>query len=297
MQSSRMEARLSARSGSAMFGPVRTRSECVVHVIKPEQITAEMVEELRRLSPFDPEHLPGEILLTEAFQRRFADLPQVASFDTAFHHDLPRVARLLPIPRRYEAQGVRRYGFHGLSYAFLMRELARLSGPAGDLLLELSMYYRFGLVFLLAAGQPALFASATPLTFEFGGVIDFVEQGLPISTDVQAGMPFFGSYTFVPDGVEDSSGQPAVGGYQFGNAGYMSVDIGLTNITTPDLLIVIENSIVLDRYQVGNSQSFVSHGTTWLEVMLDMRDATRTRAISRRTEICGLRVRDRSMIA
>ena len=95
---------------------------------KPQRITAEMVEELRRLSPFDPEHLPEEILLTEAFHHRFPDLPQVACFDTAFHHDLPRVARLLPIPRRYEAQGVRRYGFHGLSYAFLMGELARLAG-------------------------------------------------------------------------------------------------------------------------------------------------------------------------
>jgi len=95
---------------------------------QPHRITAEMVEELHRLSPFDPEHLPQEILLTEAFHRRFPDLPQVACFDTAFHHDLPRVARLLPIPRRYEAQGVRRYGFHGLSYAFLMGELARLAG-------------------------------------------------------------------------------------------------------------------------------------------------------------------------
>ena len=95
---------------------------------KPQRITAEMVEELRQLSPFDPEHIPEEILLTEAFHRRFPDLPQVACFDTAFHHDLPRVARLLPIPRRYEAQGVRRYGFHGLSYAFLMRELVRLDG-------------------------------------------------------------------------------------------------------------------------------------------------------------------------
>jgi len=94
----------------------------------PQRITAEMVEELHRLSPFDPEHLPEEILLTEAFHRRFPDLPQVACFDTAFHHDLPRVARLLPIPRRYEAQGVRRYGFHGLSYEFLMGELARLVG-------------------------------------------------------------------------------------------------------------------------------------------------------------------------
>ena len=95
---------------------------------KPQRITAEMVADLRQLSAFDPEHLPEEILLAEAFHRRFPDLPQVACFDTAFHHDLPRVARLLPIPRRYEAQGVRRYGFHGLSYAFLMRELARLGG-------------------------------------------------------------------------------------------------------------------------------------------------------------------------
>jgi acetate kinase len=95
---------------------------------EPQRITAEMVEDMRLLSPFDPEHLPGEILLTEAFRRRFPGLPQVACFDTAFHHDLPRVARLLPIPRRYEAQGVRRYGFHGLSYAFLMGELARLAG-------------------------------------------------------------------------------------------------------------------------------------------------------------------------
>ena len=95
---------------------------------EPQRITAEMVEELHRLSPLDPEHLPEEILLTEAFHRRFPDLPQVACFDTAFHHDLPRVARLLPIPRRYEAQGVRRYGFHGLSYEFLMGELTRLAG-------------------------------------------------------------------------------------------------------------------------------------------------------------------------
>ena len=94
----------------------------------PQLITKEMVEELHQLTPFDPEHLPEEILLTEAFHRRFPDLPQIACFDTAFHPDLPRVAQLLPIPRRYEAQGVRRYGFHGLSYAFLMGELARLAG-------------------------------------------------------------------------------------------------------------------------------------------------------------------------
>ena len=95
---------------------------------KPQRITAEMVEELHRLSPFDPDHLPEEILLTEAFHRRFPDLTQIACFDTAFHRDMPRVASRLPIPRRYDAKGVRRYGFHGLSYAYLMEELERLAG-------------------------------------------------------------------------------------------------------------------------------------------------------------------------
>jgi acetate kinase len=96
---------------------------------QPQRITPEMVDELHQLQPFDPEHLPEEILLTEAFHRRFPDLVQIACFDTAFHHDLPRVAQVLPIPRRYEADGVRRYGFHGLSYAFLIEELARVAGP------------------------------------------------------------------------------------------------------------------------------------------------------------------------
>ena len=97
---------------------------------QPAWITAELVQALHELEPFDPEHLPEEILLTEAFARRFPGLPQVACFDTAFHKDLPTVARLLPLPRRYADRGVRRYGFHGLSYAFLMEELVRLGDPA-----------------------------------------------------------------------------------------------------------------------------------------------------------------------
>jgi acetate kinase len=97
---------------------------------RPQLVTAEMVEELRRFSPFDPEHLPLELELIEAFRRRHPKLPQVVCFDTAFHRSMPRVATLLPIPRRYEAQGVRRYGFHGLSYEFLMAELACLGDPA-----------------------------------------------------------------------------------------------------------------------------------------------------------------------
>ncbi len=102
----------------------------VVHggdkLFEPQWISADTLAELKRIAPFDPEHLPGEIALIEAFQKRLPQLPQAACFDTAFHRDLPRVSRLLPLPRRYEAKGIRRYGFHGISYAYLMEELARL---------------------------------------------------------------------------------------------------------------------------------------------------------------------------
>jgi acetate kinase len=97
--------------------------------VGPESITPEVLEELRRISPMDPEHLPGEIAIIERFQEHRPEMPQVACFDTAFHHDLPRVARIVPIPRRFEAAGVRRYGFHGLSYAYLMEALAESGGP------------------------------------------------------------------------------------------------------------------------------------------------------------------------
>jgi len=94
-----------------------------------QRITPNMVAELRGLARFNPMHLPAELMMIEAFQNANPELDQFASFDTAFHHDMPRVAELLPIPRRYQTQGIRRYGFHGLSYAYLLHELERLAGP------------------------------------------------------------------------------------------------------------------------------------------------------------------------
>lgn len=96
--------------------------------VRTEPVSGEMLDELRRLGPFDPDHLPSEVALIEAFGQAFPGVPQVACFDTAFHSELPRVARIVPLPRRYEALGVRRYGFHGLSYAYLMEELERVAG-------------------------------------------------------------------------------------------------------------------------------------------------------------------------
>jgi len=94
----------------------------------PERITQELLNELHHISPYDTDHLPAEIELIEALRQRNPKLPQVACFDTAFHRTMPRVARLLPIPRRFDTTGIQRYGFHGLSYAYLMEELVRIAG-------------------------------------------------------------------------------------------------------------------------------------------------------------------------
>ena len=94
----------------------------------PQTITPEIIGELRKLEAFDPEHLTEEIFLAEIFEKHFPNTLQIACFDTAFHHNLPRVTLQLPIPRRYEAHGVRRYGFHGLSYSYLMGQLACILG-------------------------------------------------------------------------------------------------------------------------------------------------------------------------
>lgn len=97
---------------------------------KPELITPDMVSYLEQISPYDPEHLPTEIAMIRELYRYYPKIRQVACFDTAFHRDLPRVAKILSIPRRYFDEGVQRYGFHGLSYGFLMDELKNVAGEA-----------------------------------------------------------------------------------------------------------------------------------------------------------------------
>jgi acetate kinase len=137
----RVEAADHAAAGAELMRLIESRPESgnlgavghrIVHggprYSAPQRLDARMIAALRQLSPYDPDHLPQELQLAEAFQRRFPRLPQVACFDTAFHHDLPRVAQLLPLPRRYADQGLRRYGFHGLSYAYLLQQLERLAG-------------------------------------------------------------------------------------------------------------------------------------------------------------------------
>jgi acetate kinase len=111
------------------FASVHAVGHRVVHGMQhtePERVTPRLLAELRRIIPYDPDHLPSEIALIEEVLRRFPKLPQVACFDTAFHRTMPRVAKLLPIPRRFAARGVERYGFHGISYTYLIKELGRV---------------------------------------------------------------------------------------------------------------------------------------------------------------------------
>jgi acetate kinase len=120
-------------SAEPCFPSIRAVGHRVVHGMrhsKPERITPRLVAELRGIIPYDPDHLKREIGLIETFSKRHPGLPQFACFDTAFHSRMPRLAKLLPIPRRYGDRGVQRYGFHGLSYAFLMEELRRIDPGA-----------------------------------------------------------------------------------------------------------------------------------------------------------------------
>jgi acetate kinase len=115
------------------FAEVRAIGHRLVHGMnhrKPQLVTPELLAELHLISVYDPDHLPREIELIEAIRERLPDLPQVGCFDTMFHQTMPRVAKLLPLPRRYAAKGIQRYGFHGLSYAYLMKKLAHLGDPA-----------------------------------------------------------------------------------------------------------------------------------------------------------------------
>jgi acetate kinase len=118
-----------------LFTTVQGVGHRVVHGMlrrAPERVTAQLLKDLKEIVPFDPEHLPREIGLIETLQQRFPDLPQVVCFDTAFHRSMPPVATQLPIPRRYAARGIQRYGFHGLSYTYLLQELERLGDPTAQ---------------------------------------------------------------------------------------------------------------------------------------------------------------------
>src|SRR5215217_8995758 len=90
---------------------------------EPQRVAPELVADLRALVPIDPNHLPQSITAIEAVGRAYPAVPQVVCFDTAFHSRMPRVARLYALPSWLAEEGIIRYGFHGLSYEYVMEEL------------------------------------------------------------------------------------------------------------------------------------------------------------------------------
>ncbi len=94
---------------------------------QPTRVTAQVLEELRRYIPLAPLHQPHNLAAIEAVTARLPDVPQVACFDTSFHRDQPPVAQLVPLPADIRADGVQRYGFHGLSYEYIASMLPQVA--------------------------------------------------------------------------------------------------------------------------------------------------------------------------
>jgi acetate kinase len=96
--------------------------------IRPHEITPDLLSSLHSLIPLAPDHLPHEIKAIQAVNHALPDVRQAACFDTAFHRSLPQKARMFALPRNLEREGVRRYGFHGLSCEYVLQELEKEAG-------------------------------------------------------------------------------------------------------------------------------------------------------------------------
>lgn len=94
--------------------------------VAPEILTPALIDDLRSLATLAPDHIPDQVEALEAFERLLPKLPKVACFDTAFHRTISRVAQLYGLTRALADEGVVRYGFHGLSYSYIVDELRRL---------------------------------------------------------------------------------------------------------------------------------------------------------------------------
>jgi acetate kinase len=125
-----LEALVEWLHGAGLAGPIAAVGHRLVHggarYASPVWIDGPVLDDLRSFIPLAPNHLPQAIAAVESLQRLLPGRPQLACFDTAFHRTLPRVAQLLPLPRQLADQGVVRYGFHGLSYEYLVDQLQNL---------------------------------------------------------------------------------------------------------------------------------------------------------------------------
>jgi len=94
---------------------------------QPVRVTPQILADLRKLIPLAPLHLPSNLAPIEITMKKWPAVPQIACFDTAFHHTMPPVAQLLPLPQEILGPGVRRYGFHGISYEYIASQLPHVA--------------------------------------------------------------------------------------------------------------------------------------------------------------------------
>jgi len=100
------------------------------HFTAPQRITDDLIATLQQLVPLDPDHLPQALAAIQATRQAYPSIPQVACFDTTFHRQMPSVAQHYALPPELWDLGVRRYGFHGLSYEYIMDALRRIDPAA-----------------------------------------------------------------------------------------------------------------------------------------------------------------------
>lgn len=100
------------------------------HLVGPVLLDPEALDRLHAMDPYDPAHQAIELSYIEEVAKRWPELPQVACFDTTFHRTMPEIAQRLPVSRIDAARGLRRYGFHGLSYTHVLKELRRHGADA-----------------------------------------------------------------------------------------------------------------------------------------------------------------------
>lgn len=96
--------------------------------VNPTIITPEVVSELKKFIPLAPLHQPIALELIAEVTKLYPDIPQIACFDTAFHHTMPELERRIPLPQNYYDSGIKRYGFHGLSYQYISSKLPEYAG-------------------------------------------------------------------------------------------------------------------------------------------------------------------------
>jgi len=129
------ESDCSPRS-SVKHGMTRIIGHRVVHgggkFTQPTLITPEIISELEKFIPLAPLHQPAALKLIAETTKLYPDIPQIACFDTAFHHTIPEIEKRLPLPQNYYADGIKRYGFHGLSYKYIASVLPEHLGDKAN---------------------------------------------------------------------------------------------------------------------------------------------------------------------